>query len=337
MQVSDRRILPRKGLPLTAFGLGCAQMGGLYKATSYAEAEGAFIAAWDAGIRYFDTAPYYGYTRSERRLGTMLAEKERRSFIVSTKAGRLMVPDATIGADESGWVAPLPFRPTYDYSYDGIWRSFEDSLQRLGLAHIDILYVHDIGRVTHGDQHDHYWSQLTSGGGFRALNELRDAGAVDAIGLGVNEWEVVADAMQECDLDCTMLAGRYTLLEQADFAFLDECVKRGHAIVAAGPFNSGVLAGNGKFNYGDAPPEVVTRVQALAALCEEFAVPLQAAALQFPLAHPAIVSVVSGARNAAQVVSSVAWFNHPIPADFWDALRTRNLIAEGAPLPGKGI
>lgn len=337
MNVSDRRPLPRKDLSLTAFGLGCAQMGGLYKATSYADAEGAFSAAWDAGIRYFDTAPYYGYTRSERRLGTMLAEKPRADFIISTKAGRLMAPDATIGADENGWVAPLPFRPTYDYSHDGIWRSFEDSLQRLGLAHIDILYVHDIGRVTHGDRHDHYWGQLTTGGGFQALTELRAAGLVDAIGLGVNEWQVIADALQECDLDCSMLAGRYTLLEQADPTFLETSLKRGHAIVSAGPFNSGVLAGNGKFNYGDAPAEVVTRVQALAALCEEFAVPLQAAALQFVAAHPAIVSVVSGARTAAQVASSVAWFNHDIPAAFWQALRTRNLIADTAPLPGQGV
>lgn len=191
----------------------------------------------------------------------------------------------------------LPFRPTYDYSYDAILRSFEDGQQRLGIFRIDILYVHDIGRYTHGDRHDRYWAQLTQGGGFRALSELRSSGRIRAVGLGVNEWEVVHDAMQEFDLDVTILAGRYTLLEQKSLSFLDECVRAKNAIVIAGAFNSGVLVGNNKFNYEDAPAEIVERVRVLKAACDEFGVPLPAAALQFPMAHSAVVSCVTGAHT----------------------------------------
>jgi D-threo-aldose 1-dehydrogenase len=333
MKASDSRTLPRKDLSLTVMGLGCAQMGGLYRSTSYAEAQAAADAAWARGVRYFDTAPYYGYTRSERRIGVMLSERSRDEFVISTKVGRLMVPDKTMGGDENGWVEPLPFRPTYNYTYDGILRSFEDSQQRLGLVHIDILYVHDIGRYTHADRHDHYWSQLTREGGFRALDELRRSGRVTAVGLGVNEAEVVHDAMQEFDLDVTMLAGRYTLLEQASLPFLEECGRAGNAIVIAGPFNSGVLVGNNKFNYGDAPASVVDRVRALSAVCEEFDVALPAAALHFPMAHPAVVSCVSGARTAQQLEANVTWFESVIPAEFWTSLKERALVAEDAPLP----
>ena len=307
MRASDRRILPRMNLALTLLGLGGAPIGGLYRSTSCADTEATVNAAWDAGIRYFDTAPYYGYTRSERRMGTLLCERERDAFIVSSKVGRLMVPDAGIGSDENGWINPLPFRPTYDYSYDAILRSFEDSRQRLGILRIDILYVHDIGRYTHGDRHDRHWAQLTKGGGFRALSELRSSGRVRAVGLGVNEWEVVHDAMQEFDLDVTMLAGRYTLLEQKSVSFLDECVRAKNAIVIAGAFNSGVLVGNNKFNYEDAPAEIVERVRVLKAACDEFGVPLPAAALQFPMAHPAVVCCVTGAHM----------WTAPVPQEFF--------------------
>ena len=334
MHTTDLKTLSRVDLRLTALGLGCAQMGGLYRATSAREVEEVFASAWTAGVRYFDTAPYYGYTRSEHRLGAQLADCPRHEYVVSTKVGRLLRPDASVAPGDGGWANPYPFRPQYDYSYSGVMRSFEDSQQRLGLAHIDILYVHDIGRDTHGEQHAHYWQQLTTGGGFRALDELRGCGATKAVGLGVNEWLVVMDSMQEFDLDCTMLAGRYTLLEQDCLTpFLDECVRRGNAIVAAGPFNSGVLAGNTKFNYAEAPPAVLARVQALALACEEFGVPLQAAALQFPLAHPAVVSCVTGTHTAAQLQQNVAWLETPIPATLWRALRTRGLLHPDAPVP----
>ena len=176
--------LPRSGLSLTALGMGCAVIGGLYIATSEADARAALDEAWALGLRYFDTAPYYGFTLSEHRLGAALRERPRDEYVISTKVGRLMKPDKSVRAGESDWAAPLPFRPMFDYSYDGIMRSHEDSLQRLGLTHIDVLFVHDIGRITHADRHDHYWGQLTVGGGFKALDDLRRSGQVSAIGLG---------------------------------------------------------------------------------------------------------------------------------------------------------
>lgn len=336
MKLIERRKLPRVNLSLTALSLGCAQMGGLYRATTANEVADVFACAWAAGIRYFDTAPYYGYTRSEHRLGTQLADCARDEFVVSTKVGRLLKPDGSVVSGDGGWANPYPFRPHYDYSFDGIMRSFEDSLQRLGLARIDILYVHDIGQVTHHEQHAHYWTQLTKGGGFRALDELRRSGQATAVGLGVNEWEVVHAAMQEFDLDCTMLAGRYTLLEQTCLSpFLDDCVRHGNAIVIAGPFNSGVLAGNNKFNYGDAPAKVVERVRALEKTCAEFGTSLQAVALQFPMAHPAVVTCVSGARTADQLLQNMHWFEQSVPAQLWLALRDQGLIVSDAPLPQK--
>jgi D-threo-aldose 1-dehydrogenase len=334
MKVSDTRKLPRRSVDVTLMGLGCAQMGNLYRVTPYEESKGAFDKAWESGIRYFDTAPFYGYTRSERRLGTMLTEHDRKDYTVSTKVGRVMVPDDTVGPEEDAYVAPLPFRPNYDYSYDGILRSFDASQQRLGILRPDILYIHDIGSATHGEKHPHYWEQLTSGGGFKALAKLRDEGSVKAVGLGVNEWEVIRDAMQVFDVDVAMLAGRYTLLEQQSLAFMDNCAKAGTAIVIAGAFNSGILAGNKKFNYADAPADIVKSVEALEAVCTDTGVKLQAAALQFPLAHPASVTVVSGARNASQLTSNIEWFEEDVPAEFWAELRKRGLIAEGAPVPG---
>jgi D-threo-aldose 1-dehydrogenase len=333
VRATDTVALPRGGLPLTRLGMGCAPIGGLYQATSDDAARAAIDAAWDLGLRYFDTAPYYGFTLSEHRLGAALRERPRGDYVVSTKVGRIMNPDASVRPGECGWAAPLPFRPHYDYSYDGILRSHEDSLQRLGMERVDVLFVHDIGSATHGEQHGHYWRQLTRGGGFRALQELRGKGRVRAIGLGVNEWEVVHAAMQECELDCTLLAGRYTLLEQAALApLLDACARHGNAVVIGGPFNSGVLAGNGKFNYADAPADVLERVKAIAATCREFGVPLPAAALQFPMAHPAVVSCIPGARDVAELRQNAAWFDTPIPPALWQALKRDGLLDERAPV-----
>jgi D-threo-aldose 1-dehydrogenase len=334
MNASDTRKLPRSGIALTGMGLGCAQLGGLYQAMSDAEAQAVVDAAWDAGIRYFDTAPYYGYTLSERRLGVALGERERDSFVVSTKAGRLMLLDSSVQPGENGWAQPLPFRPYFDYSYDGIMRSHQDSLRRLCMDRVDILYVHDIGRATHGSMHPHYWKQLTHGGGFRALTQLRHEGSVGAIGLGVNEWRAVADAMEVCDIDCALLAGRYTLLEQAArMPLLDLCAERGVGIVIGGPFNSGVLAGSRKFNYEDAPKEVIARVDAIAAVCRDHGVPLQAAALQFPMAHPAVVSCVAGAHSPEQLRQNAAWFAQALPEGLWQELVRNGLLDSGAPTP----
>lgn len=322
MNAHEIRVLPRSGLPMTALGLGCSQLGGLHRPMSPAEAALVAEAAWSAGLRYFDTAPYYGYTLSERRIGDALASRQRDAYTLSTKVGWLMRPDAGVRPGDEGWAEPLPFRPVFDYSYDGILRSYEDSRQRLGLARIDILYVHDIGRFTHGDRHLHYWTQLTDGGGFRALDMLRSSGEVGTIGLGVNEWEIAVDALGEAPLDAILLAGRYTLLEHTALEpLLDVCARVGTAIVAGGVFNSGVLAGNSRLNYAQAPVEVVEKVEQLSSLCQRFDVPLPAAALQFPFAHPAVISCVVGVRSVPQLQQNIAWLEQAIPPEFRVALR----------------
>jgi len=333
MKAADLRTVADGRLRLTALGLGAAALAGMYAPVEAQEAADTLAAAWDAGLRYVDTAPYYGYTLGEHRVGAFLRGLPRPDFVISTKVGRLMRPDASVRAGSDGWARPLPFRPVFDYRRDAILRSVEDSLQRLGLDRVDMLLVHDIGRVTHGDLHEAHWHALTREGGFRALEELRRDGRVAAVGLGVNEWQVMQDAMQECDLDCSLLAGRYTLLEQGSLPFLDECARRGHAIVVGGPFNSGLLAGQAKFDYVDAPAELLRRAAALRAACAEFDVPLEAAALQFPLGHPAVASVLSGMRSPAQVRQNVAWFEQSIPAGLWDALRERGLLDGVASCP----
>ncbi|SFV13266.1 aldo/keto reductase [Pseudoduganella namucuonensis] len=333
MRAADTLALPRGGVRLTRLGMGCAPIGGLYHSVTEDEARAAIDAAWDLGLRYFDTAPYYGGTRSELRLGAALRDRPRDQYVVSTKAGRLMRLDISVRPGDDGWADPLPFRPSYDYTYDGVMRSHDDSVRRMSLGRVDMLFVHDIGRSTHGGDHWHHWRQLTKGGGFRALRALREEGRVRAIGLGVNEAEAVHAAMQECELDCTVLAGRYTLLEQASLTpLLDACVRHGNAIVIGGPFNSGVLAGNGKFDYADAPARVLARVEAIGAVCREYGVPLQAAALQFPMAHPAVVSCIPGAHGAAQLRQNAAWFDQPIPPQLWRELKRRGLLDERAPV-----
>jgi D-threo-aldose 1-dehydrogenase len=237
-----------------------------------------------------------------------------------------------VGPEEDAYARPLPFRPVYDYSYDAILKSFEASQQRIGVLQPDILYVHDIGRMTHGDKHQHYWTQLTKGGGFKALDELRAAGQIKAVGLGVNEWQAVWDAMDEFDIDAAMLAGRYTLLEQDSLKLLDRAHQAGVGIVVAGAFNSGLLAGNRKFNYAEAPAELLARVAEVEAACAAEGVSMQAAALNFPLLHPAVVTVVSGARNGDQMMANITWMQEEIPAGVWKALKDKGVIAADAPI-----
>ncbi|WP_118181467.1 aldo/keto reductase [Paraburkholderia phosphatilytica] len=337
--VESRRQVGRRALQVTGLGLGTAPLGGLYRDLSDEEAEAAIEAAWQAGVRFFDTAPHYGHTRAEHRLGHILRRYPRSEYVLSTKTGRRFVPRTHPYDGSEGWVDPLPFEAIYDYTHDGILRSFEDSQMRLGLVDIDILLIHDIGRVTHGERNAHYWQQLTSGGGFKALDELRSAGAVKAVGLGVNEREAVLEMMAEFDIDCALLAGRYTLLEQAPLGdLLPACEQRGVSILLGGAFNSGILArgleGDLKFNYGDAPREVIDRVAKLQAVCRAHAVPLAAAALQFPYAHPAVATVLTGARSAEELRENVGSFERPIPAAFWQALRDEGLLDPRAPVPG---
>ena len=341
MKAGDIRRIERTGTELTALGMGCASLGGLYAPVDDVTATAALQAAWDCGIRYFDAAPMYGLGRAEHLLGHFLRERaDAARTALSTKVGRLMLrgrPGRPLPAEapknpyDAGWHNGLPFREVFDYSYDAIMRSFDDSQQRMGTDRIDLLYVHDIGRVTHGDAAATHWAALTKGGGFRALSDLRAAGIIRGFGLGVNEAEVVSDAMGEADLDCTLLAGRYTLLEQGAAPLLDRALKAGMAVVIGGVFNSGVLAagkgGNAKFDYQDAPADVARKVERLTAACEAFDVPVAAAAVQFPYRHPAVTSVLIGAKHPDRVRQTVGWFEMPLPGALWDALREDGLIA----------
>ncbi|SEJ86902.1 aldo/keto reductase [Paraburkholderia diazotrophica] len=336
--VCKRRSIGARALQVTGLGLGTAPLGGLYRDLSDDEAFGAVEAAWDAGVRFFDTAPHYGHTKAEHRLGDALRRYPRGEFVLSTKVGRRFVPRKNPYDGSEGWQNPLPFEAIYDYTHDGILRSFEDSQQRLGIVDIDILLVHDIGRFTHGESNAHYWQQLTQGGGFRALDDLRSQGVVKAVGLGVNEGAAILDAMRDFDIDCALLAGRYTLLEQATLDdLLPECERRNVSILLGGAFNSGILArgveGDLKFNYGEAPDDVIARVARLEAVCKVHGVPLAAAALQFPYAHPAVATVLTGARNADELRENVASFDRPIPAELWQALRDKDLLDPRAPVP----
>jgi D-threo-aldose 1-dehydrogenase len=337
-RVALRRRIGRTAVDASALSLGTAPLGGLYRDLSDEAAQATVDAAWEAGIRFFDTAPHYGHTKAEHRLGAALRRYPRSEYVLSTKVGRRFVPRTHPYDGSEGWENPLPFEAIYDYTYGGILRSFEDSQQRLGIVAIDIVLVHDIGRYTHGERHEHYWRQLSEGGGFRALDELRAAGVVKAVGFGVNEREVILDALREFDIDCALLAGRYTLLEQSPLDdLLPACVARNVSILLGGAFNSGILAhglrGDRKFNYGDAPPEVIERVVRLDAVCTRFGVPLAAAALQFPYAHPAVATVLNGARSAAEVRENATSFEAALPADLWLALRDEGLIDPRAPLP----
>lgn len=341
MRATQIRGVGETGLKVTALGMGCASLGGLYSPVDAATCLATLQAAWDAGIRYFDAAPMYGLGRAEHMLGHFLREHVADAeAIVSTKVGRLMArtrpgkelpPEAEKNPLDAGWQNGLPFCEVFDYSYDAIMRSFDDSQQRMGRGRIDILFVHDIGKLTHADAADLHWNALTRGGGFRALSELRTAGIIRGFGLGVNEAEVVLDAMNETQLDCTLLAGRHTLLEQNAGAMLEKAAASGNAIVIGGVFNSGILAaansGNRKFNYQDVPDAIAQKVEALAAACADFDVPLAAAAIQFPLRHRAVTSVLIGAKHPDRVRQNVGWFEMPLPDELWPALESRGLVS----------
>ena len=326
----EKRRVGRTELMIDTLGLGGAPLGGNFVDLGYSQAAELIAAAKDAGIGFFDTAPWYGFGRSERVMGDLLRHTD---YILSDKVGRLLRPGPVSNPSEFGMIDPLPFHVIYDYGYDAIMRAFEDSLQRLGLDRIDILLAHDIGTFTHGDDNARHFKDLTDGG-YRAMDELRRTGHVKAIGLGVNENEVCMDALGIGDWDVFLLAGRYTLLEQTPMQDLfPACRAAGTSIICGGPFNSGVLVGREMWNYATAPAAVVDRVRALGAVADEFSVPLAAAALQFPLANDIITSVIPGPRNAGELQQILDWFNLPIPADYWAALKSRDLLAADIPVP----
>jgi D-threo-aldose 1-dehydrogenase len=323
-------------LAIDALGFGCASLGNLYHEVSDVEAADILTTARANGFRYFDTAPHYGQGLSERRVGDAL--RGSSDYVLSTKVGRLLRP-AGYAAERHGFISPMPFDIEYDYSYDGIMRSFEDSLQRLGLDSIDILFMHDIGPVTHGNDDDRLFP-IAMDGGYRAMDELRRNGLVSAIGLGVNEYEVCERALEHGDWDCFLLAGRYTLLEQTSLdTFLPKCIDRNCSIIIGGAYNSGILAtgvsgkGPWNYNYVPAPEDVVRKVAAIEGLCAEFSIPLAAAALQFPLAHSAVASVIPGIGNVQRIDQTLNLFTTKIPDEFWQALSERGLIRDDALTP----
>lgn len=301
---------------LGKLGFGGAGIGNLYKAIPDGEALATVLAAWDAGIRYFDTAPHYGLGLSEQRLGAVLRDKPRNEFVISTKVGRLLEPNAAGGQDPEGFDVPATTRRVWDFSEAGIRRSIEDSLERLGLEHVDIAYLHD------ADVHD---LQAGIDQGLPALEKLRGEGVVKAIGVGLNSAEAALECVEAADLDLVMLAGRYTLLEQPSVPLLERCVARRTGVVNVGAYNSGLLArpevpDDAHYNYHQAPPTVLERARRLAAVCRDFGVELPTAALQFPLRHPAVVNVTVGATSPEQVVTNAARMEEHVPDELWEAL-----------------
>ncbi len=337
----NNRQIGKTNLQVTELGFGAASMGNLYQAVSDKEAQATLAAAIDLGMNIFDTSPRYGAGLSERRLGDALRPLAKDEYVLSTKVGRILKSDtkADINQLRHGFITPMPFDAHYDYSYDGIMRSFEDSQQRLGLAEIDILLVHDIGAYTHGKDDMRFFNQFETSG-YKALETLRKHGDIKAVGLGVNETEVCERAMDIGQFDCFLLAGRYSLLEQNPIhQFLPKCEAHGASIILGGPYNSGILATgvNGKttpyYDYEPAPKHIIDRVAKIEAVCADYQVTLAAAALQFPLGHCAVTSVIPGLGSAKRVQQTIELFNETIPREFWQALKDKNLLDQAAPLP----
>jgi len=333
MQFEKRRV-GQTNLEITTLGLGTASLAGNIWPVPEADARETITTALDAGITYVDTAPYYGFGMSEHYVGDALRNR-REGTVLSTKVGRLLKPHFGPYDPPTDWQNPLPFVDVFEYTYDAIMRAFEDSLQRLGLNAVDIVYVHDIGVATHGEEKNAVlWDQLANQGGYKALRELRDGGVISAIGFGVNEWEVLMEAFKIGDWDQFLLAGRYTLLEQTSLSpFLETCLERKSTVVIGGPFNSGVLVGGDTWNYAKAPEEIIKKVGIIKSVCADHNVDMPAAALRFPLTHPAIASVVPGPRTPKEINQILDWWSQSIPDQLWDDMAEKGLFAAGTPLP----
>ncbi|MBS1181402.1 MAG: pld1 2 [Proteobacteria bacterium] len=324
--------------PAYRFGFGASGLGTLSWDVPDDVADAVLAEAWDEGFRYYDTSPLYGFGLSELRLGRFLRNKPRAEYLLSTKVGRYFVPYRRGEApDRGGWVRPQPLRPVLDFTYDGFMRSLEQSYNRLGAQTIDIVYIHDLDRRNlKADFDRHYRDTLDSG--YRALDELRRSGDLRAIGAGINEADVAADLISKLDLDVVMLAGRYTLLEQPGLAdFLPLAEQRGVGVVAVGIFNSGILVkppeAGGNYDYGAAPAEIVDKARRIAAVCAEVGVEMPAAAVHFPLAHPAVQAVVVGMSRLDAARQNFAWYKAAIPAVLWERLRAEGLLAADTPTP----
>ena len=337
--ISTERNIGRRTLRVTTLGFGGAPVGNLYAPLASAEAAAAIRTAYDLGIRYFDTAPLYGYGLSEQRIGESLGQLSRDTFVISTKVGRRLVPVDPREWDPGQFPDSLPFRVQFDYSYDGALRSMEESLRRLRLERLDIVLIHDVDVWTHGSESataERFHQAMT--GAYPALLRLREEGTIRAIGCGVNEWQSCERFAQAGDFDCFLLAGRYTLLEQdALDTFLPLCEQRGISVIIGGPYNTGILATGAvpgaRYNYNAAPPAVMQRVRHIEEVCQAHGVSLAAAALQFPLGHPRVAAVIPGARSATEVRRNVELMSQPIAPKLWSDLRNEQLLRADAPTP----
>lgn len=331
------RNIKRGNLDVTVVGYGGGPIGNIFRPIPAAEAQAQIEAAWNAGIRSFDTAPMYGHGLSEHRLGHALLEHQRRDYVLSTKVGRTLTPAALGTFDTGVWVDTPPFRVDFDYTYDAVQRQVQDSLQRMCQERFDILLVHDIDRSTHGDAQPERFQEALKGA-FPALIKLREEGLVKAIGVGVNQASVCVDVLEKVDIDVVLLAGRYTLLEQEPVNdLLPLCEGRDVSVLLGGVFNSGILAtgpiDGAKFNYGPASAQIRDRTSRLAEVCLRYDINLPAAAIQFVLAHPVVKQIVLGARTVDQQDKNLHWMNEIIPAEFWRECRDLGLIEQNAPTP----
>lgn len=322
-------------MPLPRFGMGCSALGNLYKPLDDATATATVRRAIEQGVRYFDVAPHYGFGLAERRLGVALSSLDRSGLVLSTKVGRLLKPTTKTGV-RHGFVDADPFEPIFDYGYDAVLESHRESRRRIGVDRIDILLAHDLGRDTHSAEFERHERDFVEGG-YVAMRELKGAGEIDRIGIGVNEIEVCERLLDQVTLDVILLAGRYTLLEQGALDFLDRCAATGVEVIVGGPFNSGLLVETGAatrhYNYAPAPDALVRRADALAKTCNRLGVPLPAAALAFPFGHPAVACVLPGFGTPPHVDQFANWRDTAVPPALWAALQAEGLLAPNIPLP----
>lgn len=320
---TQARAFGRIGAEVSLAGLGTLALGNMGRTVPTADSRAVIDSAWDGGVRFFDTAPMYGHGLAEYRLAEQLRDRPREDYFLVTKVGRTLTPTASVG-DTSPWLDTPPLAMSFDYSYDGVMRQVEDSLQRLGTNYIDALLVHDTDRFTHGDEQPRRFQEALDGA-FRALVRLRDEGVTRALGIGVNETDVCLDALRAVDLDCMLIAGTYNLLSAtARDELLPECGRRGVAVINGRIFGSGILATGtspgARFNYAEAQPEVVERVRRIERLCADFGVELGAVATRFASSHEAIKNVCMGARTVEQQQRNLRWLEADVPDEFWDAL-----------------
>ncbi|HXH50768.1 MAG TPA: aldo/keto reductase [Terriglobia bacterium] len=320
--------LGKTSLQVTRLGLGGAPLGGLFEDVQGEAAVATIRRALEMGINFFDTAPLYGHGKSEKWMGQGLAGIPADSRVLATKVGRVLEPVEPGTLEKDEFDNPAPFKPVFDFSYDGVMRSFNESLKRLQVDRIDVLHIHDP---------DNHYDQAIKGA-YPALDQLRREGRIAAVGAGMNQAEMPARFAREGNFDCFLLAGRYSLIDHTGLKeLLPLCVEKQISIIIGGPYNSGILATGAKpgakFNYADAPPEILEKVRKVEEVCARHQVPMKAAALQFPLAHPAVASVIPGARSVAELEENFRLISHPIPGDFWAELRSKGLLPEEAPVP----